>query len=74
MITSSHLQVSLGSGSGSAEYGAPGQLDTLLEMTGDSVNSNAAAEAETLGSRGQSALVTSTPGVYEETPPPLPPR
>ena len=69
--------MSLGSGSGSAEYGAPGQLDTLPEMTGDSVNSNAAAEAETLGSRGQSALVsmvTSTPGVYEETPPPLPPR
>ena len=66
--------MSLGSGSGSAEYGAPGQLGTLPETTGDSVNCNAAAEAETMGCRGQSAMVTSTPGVYEETPPPLPPR
>lgn len=76
-ITSSHHQVSLGSGSGSAEYGAPGQLGTLPETAGDSGPVvTQAEEAETPGGRGQSvvSMVSSTPGVYEETPPPLPPR
>ena len=69
--------MSLGSGSGSAEYGAPSQLGTLPETAGDGGSVyNAAEEAQTPGARGQSmvSVVTSTPGVYEETPPPLPPR
>ena len=69
--------MSLGSGSGSAEYGAPGQLGTLPETAGDSGPVyTAAEEAGTPGARGQSVVsgVTSTPGGYEETPPPLPPR
>ena len=69
--------MSLGSGSGSAEYGAPSQLGTLPETAGDGGPVyNAAEEAQTPGAWGQSvvSVVTSTPGVYEETPPPLPPR
>ena len=75
---SSHLQVSLGSGSGSAEYGAPGQLGTLPETAGDSGPVvTQAEEAENPGTRGQSvvSMVSSAQaGVYEEAPPPLPPR